>query len=212
MPGNDLDPGHDRREQVALRRDHLPHPDEQALHREDLLQLCLVRVHEDAVLERVDPIVDRGEAREEAVDEPVDDAVQQARRVVDGLVALDVALAEGRQGRRLVAVQRDQVAVGVEAVHLDEAVAVLVVGRAEDDEEDVAVVVVDLRPLVEPPRVLERERVEVELLAQDLEVGRRGLVDVEPEEAAVGEQLADPVTLEMEPVTLAAVDEVLGAR
>ena len=97
-------------------------------------------------------------------------------------------------------------------MHLDEAVRVLGAGGAEDNEEDVAVVVVDLRPLVEPPRVLERERMEVELLAQDLEVGRLRLVDVEPEEVAGGEQLAHPVALEMEPVALVAVDEVVGAR
>ena len=50
---------------------------------EDLLQLGVVGVDEDAVLERVDPVVDRGQAREEAVDEAVDDLVQQPRRIVD---------------------------------------------------------------------------------------------------------------------------------
>ena len=141
-------------------------------------------VAEDPLLEHVDAVVDRGEAGEEAVDEPVDDRVQQPRRIVDRRVALDVALAQSRDRRCLVAVQRDEVAVGVEAVHLDEPVLVLVARGAEHDEEDVAVVVVDLRPLAEPPRVLERQRVEAELLAQDLEVGRLRRVDVEPEEAS----------------------------
>ena len=122
--GEVLDPGHDRREEVALRRDHLPHAHEGALHREDLLQLRVVGVEEDRVLEHVDPVVDRGQAGEEAVDEAVDDLVEQPRGIVDRRVALDVPLAERRQRGRVVAVQRDQVAVGVEAVHLDEAVGV----------------------------------------------------------------------------------------
>ena len=139
------------------------------------------------------------EAGEEAVDEAVDHGVQQPSGVVDRCIALDVALAQRRDRRRIVAVQRDEVAVGVEAVHLDEPVAVLVARRSEDDEEDVAVVVVDLRPLIEPPRVLERERMEAELLAQDLEIAGLRLVDVEPEEVAAGEQLAHPVALEVQP-------------
>ena len=123
--GEVLDAGHDRREEVALRRDHLPHAHERALHREDLLQLRVVGLAEDRVLEHVDPVVDRGQPGEEAVDEPVDDRVQQPRGIVDRRVALDVALAELRQRRRVVAVQRDQEPVGVEAVHLDETVGIV---------------------------------------------------------------------------------------
>ena len=186
-------------------------PTSSPLHREDLLQLGVAGVAEDPLLEQVDPVVDRREAREEAVDETVDDPVQQPRRIVDRRVPLDVALAQRRERRRVVAMERDQVAVGVEAVHLDEPVRVVVARRAEHDEEDVAVVVVDLRPLAEAPRVLERERVEAELLPQDLEVGCLGGVDVEPEEASLGEQLPHPVALEGQPVPGVAVDEVGGA-
>ena len=162
--GECLDPGRDRGEQITLRRDHLPHADEHALHREDLLQLSFARVAEDPLLEQVDPVVDRRKTREEAVDEAVDDGVHQPRRIVDRRVPLDVALAERRDRRRLVAVDRDQVALGVEAVHLDEPVIVVLGRRAEDDEEDIPVVVVDLRPLPEAPRVLERERMEAEFV------------------------------------------------
>ncbi len=168
-------------------------------------------VAEDPLLERVDPVVDRGEAREEAVDEPVDDPVQEPGRIVDRRVPLDVALAQRRERRRVVAMERDQVAVGVEAVHLDEPVRVVVARRAEHDEEHVAVVVVDLRPLAEAPRVLERERVKAELFPQDLEICCLGSVDVEPEEASFGEQLTQPVALEGKPVPGVAVDEVGGA-
>ena len=48
------------------------------------------------VLEHVDALVDRGEAREEAVDQAVDDRVQEPARVVDGRVSLHVPLAERR--------------------------------------------------------------------------------------------------------------------
>ena len=79
--GERLDPDDDRGEEVALRRDHLAHRHERALHREDLLQLRIAGVAEDLVLERVDPVVDRLEPREEAVDETVDDGVQEPRRI-----------------------------------------------------------------------------------------------------------------------------------
>jgi hypothetical protein len=59
----------------------LAHRDEQPLHLEDLLQLVVVGVQEDAVLKLVDPVIEGGEAWEEAVDEPVDDAVEQQRRL-----------------------------------------------------------------------------------------------------------------------------------
>ena len=65
-------------------------------------------------------------------------------------------------------------------MHLDE--AVLVGDGAVDDEEDVVAVVVDLRALAEVLGVLDRERVELEDVAEDLEVLRVGLVEIEPEE------------------------------
>ena len=72
------------------------------------------------------------------------------------------------EGRRLVAVDGDEEAFGVEAVHLDQ--PVLVGDGAVDDEEDEVVVVVELRPLAEVLRILERERMELEDIAQDGEV------------------------------------------
>ena len=56
-------------------------------------------------------------------------------------------------------------------MHLDEPV---VVGRgAVDDEEDEVVVVVDLGALPEVLGVLDRERMELEDVAEDLEVAQR---------------------------------------
>ena len=108
--------------------------------------------------------------------------------------------------------QGDEVPIRVEAVQLDEPVGVLVARRPEHDEEDVPFVVVDLRPLAEPPRVLERQRVEAELLAQDLEVVRLRRLDVQPEEAAPREQLRDPAALEVQAVGSGAVNDVRRAR
>ena len=142
---------------------------------------CVVAgVQEDLVLELVDAVVEVGEDREEAVDEPVDDPVEQQRRVVDRLLALHVALTHLGERRAVVAVHGDEEALGVEAMHLDE--AVLVRDRAVDDDEDEVVVLVDLRALAELLRVLDGQRMELEDVAQDLEVVLARLVDIEPEE------------------------------
>jgi hypothetical protein len=67
-------------------------------------------------------------------------------------------------------------------MHLDKPV---VVGRsAVNDEEEKVVVVVDLGALVKVLRVLDRERMEPEDVAQDIEVALRRPVEVEPEEVA----------------------------
>ena len=79
-------------------------------------------------------------------------------------------------------VDGDEIVRRVEAVHLDQ--AVLVARGAVDDEEDVVAVFVELGPLAEVLGVLDRERMELEDISQDLEVVGLGLMKVEPEEAA----------------------------
>lgn len=66
----------------------------------------------------------------------------------------------------------DEVALVVEAVDLDE--PVFVGGRAVEDEEGEVVVAVDLGPLAELLRVLDRQRMEVEDVAQNPEVVASG--------------------------------------
>jgi hypothetical protein len=110
------DSAHQARERIALRANRLAHPDEQALYREDLLQLLVARITEDLVLELVDPIVEVGEDGEEAVDQPVDDPVEQQRGTVDRLVALLVAPADLGKCGAIVPVDGDQEARRVEAV------------------------------------------------------------------------------------------------
>src|SRR5581483_7920578 len=99
---------------VALRRHRLSHPDEQALHPEDLLQLLVVGAREDRVLELVDAVVEGGEYREEAVDQPVDDPVQEQRRLLERRLAALVAAADLGEGGEVVAMDADKKALGVE--------------------------------------------------------------------------------------------------
>jgi hypothetical protein len=55
------------------------------------LELAVVGVEEDSVLEFVDPVVEGGEAWEEAVDEAIDDAIEQQRWLLDRLLTLLIA-------------------------------------------------------------------------------------------------------------------------
>ena len=126
------------------------------------------------------------------------------------MLALRVAGAELGEGGALVAVDGDEEALGVEAVHLDE--PVVVGDGAVDDEEDEVVVVVDLRALAEVLGVLDRERVELEDVAEDLEVVAVGLVEVEPEELPAREQLLDGLAAEVHLAAALVVDDVADRR
>ena len=106
--------------------------------------------------------------------------------------------------------QGDQEAIGVETVHFDEPVGVGVVRGAEHRQEDVVAVVVELRALAESPRVLERQRMEPELLAENLEVGVVGVEHVEPEELPTVEQVPHAGPLEMQRPRGIAMDDVRG--
>ena len=100
----------------------------------------------------------------------------------------------------------DEEPVGVEAVHLDKPV---LVGRgAVDDDEDEVVVVVDLRPLAELLGILNRERVELEAVAQDLEVGAVRPVEVQPEEALPRKERVDRLAVEVDLPAAVVVDDV----
>ena len=60
--------------------------------------------------------------------------------------------------------------------------------------------------------VLDRERVELEDVAQDREVVVAGLVEVEPEEAAVGEQLLHGLAAEVDVAAAVVLDDVADRR
>ena len=174
------------------------------------MQLLVACVEEGLVLEIVDAVVEVGEDREEAVDEAVDDPVEQMPGIVHRLLALHVALPHVGEGGRFVAVDGDEELLGVEAVHLDE--AVFVGDRAVDDDEDVVVVIVDLCALVELLGVLDGERVELEDVTEDRVVGRVRLVDVNPEEGVAGEELLDVLAAEVHLFAAAVVDDCADVR
>jgi len=167
QPGQLGHPAHQSGEGVALRGDRLAHPDEEALHPEDLLQLRVARLNEDLVLELVNPVVELGQDREEAVDQPVDDPVEQERGLLERRLAPLIATADLRERGEVVPMDRDEEALGVEAMHLDQPVPV--VSRPVNDDEDEVVVPLDLRPLIEVLRVLDGKRMKLENLTQDLE-------------------------------------------
>jgi hypothetical protein len=74
-------------------------------------------------------------------------------------------------------------------------------GRAVDNEEDEVLVVVNLRPLIEVLRILDRERVELEDVTQDLEIGDVRPIEIKPEELVGREQMLDRVPSTRGPAT-----------
>jgi len=89
-------------------------------------------------------------------------------------------------------------------VHLDQ--PVVVGDGAVDDEEDEVLVVVELRPLPEVLRVLDRERMEPEHVAQDPEALLLRPVEVDLEEAAAREQALDVLAAQVQLADLLLVE------
>jgi len=172
--------------------------------------LFITGVEENLVLEFVDAIVEVGENREEAVDESVDDSVEEFPGLVDCLLSSYVSLSDLGESWALVAVDGDKELFRVEAVDFDQ--AVLVRDRPIDDHEDEVVVVVQLRPLAERLRILDRERVELENITQDGVVRLVRLVDVDSEERLAGEQRLDVLAAEAHLLAPAVVNDHAGVR
>ena len=101
-------------------------------------------------------------------------------------------------------------AAGVEAVHFDQPVPV---GRGTiGDDEDEIVVVVDLCPLVEVLGVLDRQRMELEDVAQDLEISGLRPVKVKPEELSGREEALDRFPAEVDLALAVFVEDVALRR
>ncbi len=145
--GQALDARGQPAEDLTLRGNRLAHRCEPAAHREDLRHLLVGRTLHDLGLDLLEPVVQDLEWGPEAVDEPVHDLVQD-EHLVHALRECPPAARPGIvESRRLVLVHGDEKPLGVVAVNLDEPV---LVGRpAEDDEEDVVLVVLEFRPLTE---------------------------------------------------------------
>jgi len=80
-------------------------------------------------------------------------------------------------------------------MHLDEPVSVLV--GSVGDEKDEVIEGVELGTLPEVGGVLHGERMEGEDVGEHREVGRRGSVQVEPEELALGEMFFDELLVDV---------------
>ena len=174
-----------------MRSDGLAPGDQAPFQPEHLLELCVVRFLEHAVLELVDAVVELGELGEEAVDQRVDDAVERQCRLERRRAALGDLATQVGEGGAVVVVHGEQVLPGDEAVHLDEAVHVGV--GAVGDEVDVPVVLFQLGPLAEVLGVLDGQGVEAEGLSQQPELLGRRLMQVEPEELTSVEVSRDDV-------------------
>ena len=109
---------------------------------------------EDALLDRVELLVELLHHREEAVHQTVDHLVQQERPGGDPAPFALELLEQRVDRRRRVSAHGHEVVLGEEAVRFDE--PILVRRPAVDDEEAEAVVVLELRPLLELLRVLEK--------------------------------------------------------
>jgi hypothetical protein len=142
--------------------------------------VLLLRVRDECVLDPVEALVERGHRGEEAVAEGVGDPVEHGDRVLLRRAGL-VGPVEVFEGGRVVAAHRDEEAVGYVAVHLDE--QVLVRDMPVEDDEGEGVVGLELGPLAEVERVLDGERVQVQHVAEQLQVLLARPLDVEPEEA-----------------------------
>ena len=96
-------------------------------------------------------------------------------------LAVAESLLHGRARGEVALVHRDDRVLLHEDRYLDLAhdVGRRLLERVEDDEV-VVVVLVDLRPLVPLLRVLDRERVQTELLRGELQIGALRIGDVEP--------------------------------
>jgi hypothetical protein len=153
--------------------------------------LLLSRPVEDLILDHVDSLVEVFERRVEAVGEAVHESVEKRNWLLERRRPLRIALLQAFAGRRLVLADGDEKAFRVETVHLDEPVLVGGRSRAVEHEEGEVVVVLELRALAEVLRILEREWMEPEDVAQKLEVIFGRIVQVEPEELAARQARLD---------------------
>ena len=145
---------------------------------------------EDLVLEGVDLVVEPVQDREETVDQRIDHPVQQEYAARGAVLAhhggMRAHLVEHQQR---VAMDRDQIALRVERVHLDSAGRVVL--RPVHDEVDVLVVRLELRPLPELLQILESQWVHLEVVRQQGDRIGVELGNVEPEGLGVLHRVAD---------------------
>src|SRR3954469_8924656 len=145
---------------------------------------------EDLLLDALELVAHLAQHRERRVDAVVDDLVEQVagalgeQRLPQRLVG-PAALEQVLERLQALVGDRDQVVGADEHVDLGgvEPADHLVVAREVENDEQVVVVLVDLRALVAREHVLVVERMEVEVLLQPRLVGAARALDVDPAEA-----------------------------
>jgi hypothetical protein len=130
--------------------------------------------------------------------------------VLDALLAPFISAADFCKDRAVVVMNGDQETLGVEAMHLHK--AVFLVRSAVDDDEDKVVVLVELRSLRKLFGIFDCEWVKLEDVSQDLKVGVRRLVEIEPEEVATREQPLGSAAVEAELVASLTAGDVTNRR
>src|SRR6266540_2749381 len=173
----------------ALRADHLAEVDDLLLRVRDIAHDLLGAALEDVLLQPLELVADLPQHREAVVEGVVDDLVEQVAAVfrehVLAYVAVGAAALEqvfDRRDRRVR--ERDHEVWPDEDVELGgvEASDRLVEDREVQDDEEVVLVLVDLRALVAGEDVLVVERVELEVLLEPGSLGGTGPLDVDPAE------------------------------
>ena len=204
----------------ALRADDLAEVDDLLLDVGDVADDLRRAALEDVLLEALELVAHLAQHREGGVDAVVDDLVEQVagalgEQLLAELLRRAAALEEVLERRHRLVGQRDDVVRADEEVDLGRVQAPdgLVEGGEVQDDEEVVVVLVDLRALVAREDVLVVERVEVEVLLQPGAVGLARALDVDPAQAA-GDPAGGLDDLDVGALRLAGAcgDRAAGAR
>src|SRR5215203_274737 len=174
----------------ALRPDDFAEVDDLLLDVGDVADDLLGPLFEDLVLERVELVADLAQHREAVIEAVVDEPVEQIAgaageelfaQLLFGPAALEQVLdrlqRQVRDRDHVVGPDEDVELAGAEAARLG------VEDRQVEDDEEVVVVDVDLRPLVAREDVLEVKRVELEVLLEPAALERSRPLDVDPAQA-----------------------------
>src|SRR3954469_10279295 len=173
----------------ALRADDLAEVDDLLLGVGDVAHDVLAAAQEDLFLQALQLAADLAQHREAVVEAVVDDLVEQeagalAEQLLAEVLVRASALEQVLHRLERAVRQRDQVIRPEEDVELlgVQPADLLVEDRELENDEEVVVVLVDLRPLVARADVLVVERVELEMLLEPGLVYRGGALDVDPAE------------------------------
>src|SRR5687768_7010996 len=179
-------------ERVTLGSQVAPQREDEPLYREDIAQRALVEAGENPLLEAVHELIKLVDDREVGVDSLIDDCVHQPARPARGQLrfpAQQVGDVVDRRGIR--PMDADDVVAAEEEGDVDRLEVVGVFGLLDerdgaDDQQQVAVVFLQLDPGFGVERVLARERMEIEDPFEQLDLLWYAGIDVDPERSLAG--------------------------